>query len=840
MSKCDSCEESIFLTLQQGSKFKEKQKKHIEISNEKKKKKKDKNAQFADLYDGPGRKDYREIGYPDVGVGLLDKINFYELIESNSFKEGFQNTTSNSDSSVITQPLPTTKDVIQSYYSELSDLDAKFNSVLEQYKTAQTGYTNELNKYVQNANNDSPYKNKNISLSDGKQYYINSQNVAKAFSTDTIYTNTQGKNNCPPGVTNIGVNSLPNTLSAGTNMVSGQSCGNEGISIHVAGVNSNPQTNFIGCYKDSATAQTMTSLSDGNTIYDYDSCMKLAVDNNSPYFALQNMKPSTGLAKCNISSNLSSIQQYGLAYNVDIITVWTTGTQGTGPNTMILNNDGSFVVKNSNQQNVWSSNTAISACLNGGMIKPNSFSGTYGINCVSRGYRVNANNASNVLNSQFGSTPKSSWSFGINNSNYGDPASGCYKNFSASYTCGDSSVKTVTGWEGQTAVFNCISNTTACVGYMLLNDNGNLCLFQGTPTSNTTNSYWCSNTITQNTKANPDWVAQKGKYGINYLKTGQTLSPGEWVGSPSGTAKLMMDTDGALRIYVSTVSQTTNCSKTSNGKIVGNTDTNAVYSLVNNGVVSNVGKVGYINSDSQLQEYPASMISYENNYRVTNGFDSLGNTLQNGVYTNTTVEDCQRKCNSNNSCAGFVYDTTTKIGELKTKIFPNATREPNNNKNIYSRKIKVTNANSCSKQVVDVDSIVWNNYPAAANNMTLDTKCGISQELDNTQNNSNQLTAQLTDFASKIMTVVNKMKTMNVDMNQKMTVNNKSLEDYIQKYNSVKTQITTEITPDEVSKRSAILEDKNIYLLEENYKYMMWSTLAIVGVILTIKFVKPQ
>jgi hypothetical protein len=835
MSKCDSCEESISLTLQQGNKFKEKQKK--QMTNEKRKR--NKNVQFADLYDGPGRKDYREIGYPNVGVGLLDKMNFYELIDSTSFKESFQNMTSNSDTSVLTQQLPTTKDVIQSYYSELSDLDAKFNSVLEQYKTAQTGYTNELNKYVQNANSDSSYKNKNISLSNGKQYYINSQNVAKAFSTDTVYTNTQGKNNCPAGITKIGVNTLPNTVSSGTNMISGQSCGNEGISIHVASVNSKPQTNFIGCYKDSDSAQTMTSLSNGNTIYDYDSCMKLAADNNSPYFALENMNATTGLAKCNIGSNLSSIQQYGIAYNVEIITAWTTGTQGTGPNTMILNNDGSFALKNLNQQNVWSSNTTISACVNGGMIKPNSFSGTYGINCVSSGYRVNANNASNTLNRQFGSTPKSSWSFGINNSNYGDPASGCYKNFSASYTCGDNSVKTVSGWEGKTSVFDCNSNTTACVFYILLNDNGNLCLFQGTPTSNTKDSYWCSNTITQNTKINPDWVAQKGKYGTNYVKMGQTLSPGEWIGSPSGTAKLMMDTDGALRIYVSTISNKTNCSKNSSGKIIGNVNTNAVYSLANNGVVSNVGKVGYINSDSQLQEYPASMISYENNYTVTNGFDSLGNTLQNGVYTNTTVEDCQNKCNSNDSCAGFVYDTTSKIGELKTQIFPNSAREPNNNKNIYSRKIKVANAISCSKQLVDVDSVMWNNYPVAANKMTLDTKCRISQELDNTQNNSNQLTAQLTDLASKIMTVVNKMKNMNVDMNKKMNVNNKSLEDYIQKYNSVKTQISSEIKIDEVTKRSVILEDKNIYLLEENYKYMMWSTLAIVGVILTIKFVKP-
>lgn len=834
MSKCSQqCKESIPLTLQQGYQFNQNQ---VKIYSDAKKGKHNKKILLNKIHSA-NREDYREIGYPNVGVGLLEKINFYELIDgSTTFRENFQNA-SNSDPSILKKTLPVTKDVIQSYFSELSTLDTQFNSVLEQYNTAQTTYTNELNNYIQKSNEVSSYQNKNISLSDGRQYYVNSKNVAKAFPSNTAYTNTQGKYNCPSGITNIGVNNLPSNLTLGANMNSGQSCGNEGVNIYVNKVNNNPQTSYIGCYKDSSTTPTMTSLSNGNAIYDYDTCMKVAADNNSPYFALENMNPATGLAKCNIGTNLSSIQQYGIAYDVVSNSVWTTSTQGSGPNTMVLKNDGNLVVlNNSTQEVVWSSNTPDSGCANGGMIQPNSFSGTYGINCNSKGYNVQANNASDVLNKNFGSTPKTTWSLGINNGVYGDPAGGCYKDFTASYKCGDNTLS-VTGGEGGTAIFDCSKNANTCFFYILLNDNGNLSLFKGTPGSNGTNSYWSSNSITGNTRANPEWTSQKGKYGVNYIKSEQSLSPGEWVGSPSGTAKLMMDTDGALRVYVSALSQTANCIKTSSGKMIGNSNSNSVYSLVNNGVISNVGKTGYVNSNTQIQEYPNSMLSYGDKYDNVVGFDSIGDTLPDGIFPNSTVESCQEKCNAIENCAGFVFDTSSNVGELKTKIFPNTKREPNMNKNIYSRKIKITNSNSCTDKVVNVDSVLWNNYPAAANVMTPTTSCGVTNELEIDQNKVNELKEQLNNISTKIVTIVKKMTSMNLDINQKMDVNNKSLDDYIRKYKTTNLQIKKDLKVDVVN-RNAILSDKNIYVLEENYKYMLWSTLAIAGIILTMNIVR--
>jgi hypothetical protein len=231
------------------------------------------------------------------------------------------------------------------------------------------------------------------------------------------------------------------------------------------------------------------------------------------------------------------------------------------------------------------------------------------------------------------------------------------------------------------------------------------------------------------------------------------------------------------------------------------------------------------------------MVSYDNTYDIVNGFDSLDNTLENGIYTNTTVKECQQKCNDNQNCSGFVFDTSNNVGELKTKIFPIATREPNNNKNIYSRKMKVTNADSCSKKIVGVDSVLWNSYPTGPYKMTAATKCGISKELENEQDKVNQLKGELNNVSVKITKIVNKMTKMNIDINQKMGLNNKSLDDYISKYEVTQKQIKSDLTVDQVN-RNAILQDKNIYVLEENYKYMLWSTLAIAGVVLTMNVVR--
>ena len=120
-----------------------------------------------------------------------------------------------------------------------------------------------------------------------------------------------------------------------------------------------------------------------------------------------------------------------------------------------------------------------------------------------------------------------------------DPAVGCYKDFNATYQCGSlPTVKTINipgEAGGKTAVFDCTTENQACSGFKLtLGDDGNLVL-----TNIAGTQIWTSNT-TKTGIAMDEFKAVNGKYGRNYLMGGETLSLGEFMGSPSGNCYLIM------------------------------------------------------------------------------------------------------------------------------------------------------------------------------------------------------------------------------------------------------------------------------------------------------------
>ena len=134
---------------------------------------------------------------------------------------------------------------------------------------------------------------------------------------------------------------------------------------------------------------------------------------------------------------------------------------------------------------------------------------------------------------------------------------------------------------------------------MILQDDGNLCLYKGVDPSTTNNSsIWATQTNGQQKAANPDWVSTKGKFGRNYLKTGEVLAPNEWIGSTNGSLKLLMQTDGNLVLYTSEL--TPGCNN-NGGNMYGIQQVNAVYKLNEMGIPESLGKIGYIDGDSKLR-----------------------------------------------------------------------------------------------------------------------------------------------------------------------------------------------------------------------------------------------
>ena len=156
-----------------------------------------------------------------------------------------------------------------------------------------------------------------------------------------------------------------------------------------------------------------------------------------------------------------------------------------------------------------------------------------------------------------------------------DPAVGCLKDFTATYQCGSlPTIKTINipgEAQGKTATFDCSAENQACSGFKLtLGDDGNLVL---TNMANT--QIWTSNT-TKTGIAMDEFKAAKGKYGRNYLMGGETLSLGEFIGSPSGNCYLIMapspDGGNGLQLNYSVA----NCNEQNFGN---DENTNGLFSL---------------------------------------------------------------------------------------------------------------------------------------------------------------------------------------------------------------------------------------------------------------------
>ena len=159
-------------------------------------------------------------------------------------------------------------------------------------------------------------------------------------------------------------------------------------------------------------------------------------------------------------------------------------------------------------------------------------SATYGGNC-----NAPIGNVSDKVAGDLKCNFVSSCSIPISNQLFGDPSPGCRKSFDIEYKCGGKSfTKKLAYAEGQTMILDCQPHINKyCHFYIILQDDGNLCVYkEKEPTGTTQELSWSSGTTGQQISNNPDWIASKGKYGRNYLKSSETLATGEWIGSTNG------------------------------------------------------------------------------------------------------------------------------------------------------------------------------------------------------------------------------------------------------------------------------------------------------------------
>lgn len=607
-------------------------------------------------------------------------------------------------------------------------------------------------------------------------------------------------------------------------------------------------------YDTSVSAMTYAYINGStNNPVTFENCKLYAENNQYSYFGMQNVG-SDGKGLCMVSNDFSNIQQFGDAIIYNAYSVWNSGSPGYL--NAFVNNGQLCLIGSSGKNPICYPTNPVADCQIGGNINPDGLVATYGGNCSSNGYNIITGNATNKVKQLLSAAGNPAQLLvQVNNGVFGDPAYGCYKNYNTAYKCGNT-WKTGSSAENQNYVYDCSASINSCKCFLYLQSDGNMCVYKGTINKIEGNALWCSYTQGKQKDTNPDWVSSKGKNGRCYLLQGETLEINEWIGSDNGSMKLIMQQDGYLSLLM--CYKSTGCKPTSYGEGGGEVS-NAVYKLPVVGNKSLIGKVGYVDENAVLHEYPSSMIGKSIEYNLMKNTNSWGNDIS--LTQNSDPSKCKVDCNNNPNCFGFVFDNNNDNCWLKnSSVYPQGTFiNKESGSDLYIRKPQVYNNSSCSKQMNPINSIQYKNY-IKGNEMNLETNCGakLVNEIDKAKLTSAE--NQLDGISQQISSKSNILDNTTYNINNKITTDYGDMKDNLKDYQNIKGKIYNILNPNSLDKSNeiiinnninslmesmlnmedidAMVSDSDLNVLKNNYQYILWSIVALTAIIITINTLK--
>jgi hypothetical protein len=577
-----------------------------------------------------------------------------------------------------------------------------------------------------------------------------------------------------------------------------------------------------------SSGPAMTNISSSST---FDECQSYAINNGYKYFGLQNAQ-SDGTGQCMVSNESAQAEIFGEAFKYAETTLWSSDTS-SGTNAL-LNNSGSLQVLNSSNSAVYSSPATNTT--------PANYIGCYNdtneqralpdvIDWLTDDYGTCQSQATSAGYDYYGiqwyhpvsDTVSQSQCFAGNDESLA-------KKFGIASNCQTLSNGTVVGGALSNAVYSTSPGTATY--YLLLQDDGNMTLSRGTGPTDNQGRIWALDAISlgKQQDPNPMFAAFNGKYKRNYIVSGETLSMNEFIGSTNGTTYLVMQSDGNL--VLKTSKKTTACSANSNNKTVGGQTSNAIYQISQAGNKSNMGQIGFIDGDSVLYPYETTNIKYINDYTKIEGMDTPNNNIKS---FNGNLEQCKSSCNENNDCGGFVYDEQNSVCWIKNNgMYPAGSISISPSNSIYIRnKSPIQPPVGASKNISNIDSIQYQTYLKGD---VLPTSTGLANANSYQKQQLSQLEDQLNLLSSQMTDYTNKFSQINTKINKQSSENTSGLGNYLDEMG----ETTTDIQKGNKSLINIgnIEKQVNIQTLQQNYKYMFWTILAGVLILVIINMKK--
>jgi hypothetical protein len=296
----------------------------------------------------------------------------------------------------------------------------------------------------------------------------------------------------------------------------------------------------------------------------------------------------------------------------------------------------------------------------------------------------------------------------------------------------------------------------------------------------------------------------------------------------------------------------------------GPNDTTTYYSIKeysdNNKKV--LGKVAYIDNDSNLREYPNNMLQYSNMYFTKTNYNSPDNNLDSAAPEANTIKKCETACNENPLCAGFVFKSALKKCTLKNSgmypageaIYENGSqmsiRVPTLIPGVFKNSDGGNNVQCGTNTITPIYATKYNAYKMG-DAMNSNVDCSIKPFLEPESSNFNSSAKQLNSTSnivlnnksqneSTINTTTEKLLNTNVNIESTRENNNKNLKQ-IYDLNASNATVKKEEGFGNLSNMDdfeAMLSDSDISVLQENYSYIMWGTLAVGLLSITISSVR--
>jgi hypothetical protein len=563
---------------------------------------------------------------------------------------------------------------------------------------------------------------------------------------------------------------------------------------------------------------------------DFETCKNYAAENGWQYFGMQNVQKN-GTAACLVSNDQSKSKMYGTAYEFTGVALWHSNTGGGKGSIALLSDTGSLVVNNSSGAAIWSSPSGK---------KDSSYIGCYK-DTSNRAMQNTSNNAYLTFEEcrklgqdrklQYFATQdrkgNKGWCAASNSMTE-------IQKYGVATNCGNVDGNMMGGgWSN--AVY---STGMSGNSFLILQDDGNMVVYRGTSPSDNQGFIWATDTHGKQREKNPNFTAEKSKFGRNWISTGTTLAAGDFVGSNNGSTYLLMQSDGNLVLYTSYRSIA--CSAISNGKSAGGGWVNAIYELTPPPFKQNMGKVAYVDEENVLHEYSSKNIKLTDTYTRFKKVDAWGQDIPGAAYGGANVEGCKSSCSNNKNCHVFAYDTINNVCYPKTnKAWPYGGPLYNNSRvDTYVRgKGPIAPPIGVPYDVVGVDSVQYQNYITGGK---LNEKYGLANATQAEQQELDKLQSEMKSLSKQIAVLTDNFGDGTYNAENQSKINTKGLQRYLKQDKTINVEID-KMNP---AKRSEgfrlnnnidkILQDSDIVVLQKNYDYLFWSILAAGSVVVAM------